>query len=132
MSDQSEQSATSPTNTGSAPPAPSAPSAPSAQEIAGPPASQLDGNDDAVSSTSDGSDTIGADQPGLASDTVKDPSDWVTGDESMTGAQRSYLDTLARRAGEQLPADLTKAEASEHIDRLQGATGTPRTAGDGS
>jgi hypothetical protein len=41
----------------------------------------------------------------------------------MTGAQRSYLDTLAREAGEELCADLTKAEASEHIDRLQQKTG---------
>ncbi|NYG55890.1 DUF3072 domain-containing protein [Nocardioides perillae] len=57
------------------------------------------------------------------STTEKDPDDWVTGDEPMTGAQRSYLDTLAREAGEEIPADLTKAEASEHIDRLQGATG---------
>lgn len=56
------------------------------------------------------------------SNTRKDPDDWVTGDEPMTGAQRSYLDTLARRAGETLPADLTKAEASEHIERLQEAT----------
>lgn len=54
---------------------------------------------------------------------VKDPSEWVTGDEAMTGAQRSYLDTLAREAGEELPADLSKAEASEHIDRLQDKTG---------
>jgi hypothetical protein len=54
--------------------------------------------------------------------TRKDPEEWVTGDEPMTGAQRSYLDTLAREAGEQLPADLTKAEASEHIDRLQAAS----------
>ena len=53
----------------------------------------------------------------------KDPAEWVTGDEPMTGAQRSYLDTLAREAGEEISADLTKAEASEHIDRLQGATG---------
>ena len=68
-------------------------------------------------------DMIGASQPGEASTTVKDPSDWVTGDEPMTGAQRSYLETLARQAGEQLPADLTKAEASEHIDRLQAQTG---------
>jgi hypothetical protein len=68
-------------------------------------------------------DTIGADTPGAAGTTEKDPSDWVTGDEPMTGAQRSYLDTLAREAGEQLPADLTKAEASEHIDRLQAQTG---------
>ena len=54
--------------------------------------------------------------------TEKDPREWVTGDEPMTGAQRSYLDTLAREAGEELPANLTKAEASEHIDRLQGAS----------
>lgn len=53
----------------------------------------------------------------------KDPADWVTGDEPMTAAQRSYLDTLAREAGEQLPGDLTKAQASEHIDRLQQSTG---------
>ncbi|PKW26968.1 DUF3072 domain-containing protein [Phycicoccus duodecadis] len=50
----------------------------------------------------------------------RDPEDWVTGDEPMTGPQRSYLDTLARQAGEELPADLTKAQASEHIERLQG------------
>jgi Protein of unknown function (DUF3072) len=71
-------------------------------------------------------DTIGASHPGEASTTVKDPSDWVTGDEPMTGAQRSYLETLARQAGEQLPADLTKAQASEHIDRLQAQTGRGR------
>jgi len=61
---------------------------------------------------------------GPAGDTTeKDPNDWVTGDEPMTGAQRSYLDTLAREAGEEIPADITKAEASEHIDRLQQKTG---------
>jgi len=65
-------------------------------------------------------DVIGA---GAGNTTEKDPSDWTTGDEPMTGAQRSYLDTLAREAGETLPADLTKAEASEHIDRLQAQTG---------
>jgi hypothetical protein len=70
-----------------------------------------------------GGDTIGASSPGATGTTEKDPSDWVTGDEPMTGAQRSYLDTLAREAGEQLPADLTKAQASEHIDRLQAQTG---------
>lgn len=71
----------------------------------------------------DSTETIGADSPGATGTTEKDPSDWVTGDEPMTGAQRSYLDTLAREAGEQLPADLTKAAASEHIDRLQAKTG---------
>lgn len=49
----------------------------------------------------------------------KDPSEWVSGDDPITEAQKSYLDTLARRAGEQVPADITKAEASEHIDRLR-------------
>jgi len=49
----------------------------------------------------------------------KDPEDWATGDEPMTGPQESYLQTLAREAGEDVPADLSKAEASELIDRLQ-------------
>jgi hypothetical protein len=70
----------------------------------------------------DSNETIGAASRG-ADPAVKDPSDWVTGDEPMTAAQKSYLDTLAREAGEQLPADLTKAEASEHIERLQQQTG---------
>lgn len=70
-------------------------------------------------STND-SDVLGA---GAGNTTEKDPDDWVTGDEPMTGAQRSYLDTLAREAGETLSADLTKAEASEEIDRLQQKSG---------
>lgn len=70
-----------------------------------------------------GDDVLGATGPDSDSSASKDPSDWVTGDEPMTGAQRSYLDTLAREAGEEISADLTKAEASEHIDRLQKATG---------
>ena len=49
----------------------------------------------------------------------KDPEDWATGDEPMTGPQESYLQTLAREAGENVPEDLSKAEASELIDRLQ-------------
>lgn len=53
----------------------------------------------------------------------KDPSDWISGDDPMTTAQRSYLDTLARQAGEELPADLSKAEASQHIDRLKSQLG---------
>lgn len=61
-------------------------------------------------------ETLGGTQSNSAE---KDPETWVTGDEPMTGAQRSYLDTLAREAGEELSADLTKAEASEHIERLQ-------------
>ena len=51
----------------------------------------------------------------------KAPSDWVSGDDPMTRSQKSYLDTLAKQAGEELPANLNKAEASQHIDRLKSA-----------
>ena len=51
---------------------------------------------------------------------IKDPDDWVTGDEPMTGAQASYLKTLCEETGEEFDEGLTKAEASEMIDRLQG------------
>ena len=49
----------------------------------------------------------------------KDPSDWVTGDEPATGAQKSYLETLTRTTDEDVPDDLTKAEASKKIDELK-------------
>jgi hypothetical protein len=49
----------------------------------------------------------------------KNPEDWATGDEPMTGPQESYLRTLAREAGEEVPDELTKAQASERIDELQ-------------
>jgi hypothetical protein len=49
----------------------------------------------------------------------KEPDEWKTGDEPMTAAQRSYLETLAREAGEEVPENLTKAEASKLIDRLK-------------
>ncbi|OYD80755.1 DUF3072 domain-containing protein [Azospirillum brasilense] len=53
----------------------------------------------------------------------KDPDDWTTGDEPMTGAQASYLKTLSEEAGESFDGDLTKAEASKRIDALQDKTG---------
>jgi hypothetical protein len=53
----------------------------------------------------------------------KDPEDWVTGDESMTGPQASYLKTLTQEAGEEFDPELTKAEASKRIDELQHETG---------
>jgi hypothetical protein len=53
----------------------------------------------------------------------KDPDEWVTGDESMTGPQASYLETLSREAGEPFDDSLTKAEASKRIDELQEETG---------
>jgi len=61
------------------------------------------------------------DRPGLE----KEPDDWVTGDEPMTGAQASYLQTLSRQAGEDVPPDLTKAEASKKIDELRSKASMP-------
>lgn len=55
---------------------------------------------------------------------AKDPSDWVTGDEPVTGPQQSYLSTLAQQAGEEVETtDLTKAEASQKIEDLKEKTG---------
>lgn len=53
----------------------------------------------------------------------KDPDQWVTGDEPMTGAQKSYLKTLSEEAKEDVDESLTKAEASKKIDELQEKTG---------
>ena len=58
----------------------------------------------------------------------KDPGEWVTGDEPMTGAQASYLQTLTREAGEEFDPGLTKAEASRKIDELQEKTGRGSSA----
>ena len=57
------------------------------------------------------------------SNTVKNPDEWTTGKEPMTGAQQSYLKTLSDEAGEELDENLTKAEASKKIDELQHKTG---------
>ena len=54
---------------------------------------------------------------------VKDPDDWTTGEESMTGAQASYLKTLCEEAGEEFDSTLNKAEASKRIDALRHSTG---------
>ena len=54
---------------------------------------------------------------------VKDPEQWKTGDEPMTGPQQSYLETLAQEAQEPVEKDMTKAEASEKIDELREKTG---------
>lgn len=53
----------------------------------------------------------------------KNPDDWTTGDEPMTGAQASYLKTLSEEAGEGFDDSLTKADASKAIDALQAKTG---------
>jgi len=57
------------------------------------------------------------------SNTIKDPEDWTTGQDPMTGAQESYLHTLATEAGEEVKPDLTKAEASKRINELRQKTG---------
>ena len=54
-------------------------------------------------------------EPGLP----RDPDEWKTGDEPMTAAQRSYLETLCRDTGEQFEETMTKAEASKRIDELR-------------
>ena len=58
-----------------------------------------------------------------AGNPTKDPDDWVTGDEQMTGPQASYLKTLSQEAGEEFDSELSKAEASKKIDELQHETG---------
>ncbi len=59
------------------------------------------------------------------SNTIKNPDDWTTGDEPMTGAQSSYLHTLADQADhpDEAEGDLTKAEASKRIDHLRKEVG---------
>ena len=56
---------------------------------------------------------------------IKDPDDWVTGDEPMTGAQASYLKTLSEQAHDPdaYAPNLDKAEASKRIDQLKQETG---------
>lgn len=62
------------------------------------------------------------------SNTEKDPDDWVTGDEPMTGAQASYLKTLSEQAHQPDAFDdgLTKAEASKRIDALREKAGVTK------
>lgn len=66
------------------------------------------------------------------SNTRKDPDDWTTGDEPMTGAQRSYLTTLSEEAKVPVDEGLTKAQASKRIDELQQRTGRGASGAGGS
>jgi hypothetical protein len=59
----------------------------------------------------------------VPSNAEKNPDEWVTGDESMTGAQASYLKTLSEEAGVEFDETLTKADASKRIDELRERTG---------
>lgn len=65
--------------------------------------------------------------PAEYSNQSKNPRDWVTGDEPMTGAQASYLKTLCEEAGAPFDEGLSKAAASERIDQLKSEV--PRTSG---
>ena len=67
------------------------------------------------------------DAKGQTSNAIKDPDDWTTGDETMTGAQASYLRTLCDEAGEEFDSSLTKAQASKRIDELQTQTRRGKT-----
>ncbi len=73
---------------------------------------------------SDKSDPKG--EPAPHSNIEKDPHEWSTGGESMTGAQASYLKTLSEEAGEAFDPGLSKADASLRIDELQKRTGRGR------
>ena len=68
-------------------------------------------------------DDVPPDVPPAALNPEKDPDEWVTKDEPMTGPQRSYLQTLCREAGEEFDQSWTKAEASKKIEDLQQKTG---------
>ena len=79
--------------------------------------------DPETTSPADDADDTGTQNPSGTGTAEKDPSDWVTGGEPMTGPQASYLGTLAREAGTDVPEDLNKAQASEMIEELQEETG---------
>lgn len=61
--------------------------------------------------------------PSATSNAEKDPDEWITGAEAMTGAQKSYLKTLSDEAKEPFDENLSKAEASKKIEELQKKTG---------
>ena len=63
-----------------------------------------------------------ANEQALPSNAVKNPDDWTTGAETMTGAQASYLKTLCEEAGEEFDPSLSKADASKRIDALRSST----------
>lgn len=62
-------------------------------------------------------------KPNILGSPERDPDQWVTGDEPMTGPQASYLKTLSEEAGIEFDSSLNKAEASKHIEELQQKTG---------
>ncbi len=81
-------------------------------------------SDDSKSQTSKSDENPKTD-PKDVSNQIKDPSEWTTGGEPMTGAQASYLKTLSEEAKdpEAFDPDLDKAEASQRIDALRKESG---------
>jgi len=74
-------------------------------------------------------DNVGIDNPKThPTNAEKDPHDWTTGAEEMTGAQASYLKTLSEEAGEPFDPSLNKADASIRIDELQTKTGRGKSS----
>ncbi len=98
------------------------------------PSGQDPGGHTADTRTSTAPDPHAVKAPDGDSSAEKDPANWVTGDEPMTGPQASYLETLAHQAGEDVPEGLTKAQASDAIERLQSSgpdpAGNPDRRGD--
>lgn len=82
---------------------------------------EVNNDNELFDDTNDGSENANNNLKG--SNTVKDPDEWTTGDEPMTGAQHSYLKTLSDEAGEEFDETLSKADASKRIDELQHKTG---------
>lgn len=85
-----------------------------------PAADDRGGHDDAAAPSASDS-PVNTGQPGDPT-AEKDPDDWVTGDEPATGAQISYLETLARQLGRNVPDRLSKADASKLIDEMKAGT----------
>jgi hypothetical protein len=84
---------------------------------------RADGDGDKVAPVPDAATEFRGAPSAVGSNLRKDPEDWKTGDETMTDAQRSYLQTLSDEAGEAFDSTLTKAEASKRIEELQRRTG---------
>jgi hypothetical protein len=85
---------------------------------------QISGVGFAVHSPMKNASTRDTDQPNLQ----RNPDEWKTGDEPMTDAQRSYLETLCRETGEEFDDTLSKADASKRIDELRERS--PRLSGE--
>lgn len=65
--------------------------------------------------------------PNPPTNTEKNPDDWVSGGDPMTGAQASYLKTLSEEVDQPdaFEEGLDKAEASRRIDELKGRMNAP-------